>query len=218
MSLPMLPSFTLHRLLALFALLASLLALAPTAHANPIEPEKAFAMRAQALDAQTVEVVFDVAKDYYLYGDKFRFEAEKYLEHFAQAGSVASVDLCHSLRHGTQTRQFASQRLVEVVHDVDGQFPGRQFRRVSLGLGGFRRDRLQCGDDPFERDTLPLAGFANGPTALTTEVDAMFLEHTGSGGEFGNHLAHRTVRRGGARRRKDNLEVTHDRLGIEVSS
>jgi thiol:disulfide interchange protein DsbD len=72
----MLPSFTLHRLLWLFALLASLLALAPAAHANPIAPEKAFAMRAQALDAQTVEVVFEVAKDYYLYGDKFRFEAE----------------------------------------------------------------------------------------------------------------------------------------------
>ena len=76
MSLPMLPSFTLHRLLGLFALLASLLALAPAAHANPIEPEKAFAMRAQALDAQTIEVVFEIAKDYYLYGDKFRFEAE----------------------------------------------------------------------------------------------------------------------------------------------
>ncbi|MHB1374305.1 MAG: protein-disulfide reductase DsbD [Thauera sp.] len=66
----------LYRLLGLFMLLASLLALAPAAHANPIEPEKAFAMRAQALDAKTVEVVFDVAKDYYLYGDKFRFEAE----------------------------------------------------------------------------------------------------------------------------------------------
>lgn len=66
---------TMHRLLLLLALVASLLA--PTlSRANPIEPEKAFAMRAQALDAQTVEVVFEVAKDYYLYGDKFRFEAE----------------------------------------------------------------------------------------------------------------------------------------------
>ena len=65
-----------NRLLWLFALVASLLVLAPGAHANPIAPEKAFAMRAQALDAQTVEVVFEVAKDYYLYGDKFRFEAE----------------------------------------------------------------------------------------------------------------------------------------------
>lgn len=66
---------TMHRLLLLLALVASVLA--PTlSRANPIEPEKAFAMRAQALDAQTVEVVFEVAKDYYLYGDKFRFEAE----------------------------------------------------------------------------------------------------------------------------------------------
>ncbi|MFP5400966.1 MAG: protein-disulfide reductase DsbD [Gammaproteobacteria bacterium] len=65
----------MHRLLLLLALVASVLA--PTlSRANPIEPEKAFAMRAQALDAQTVEVVFEVAKDYYLYGDKFRFEAE----------------------------------------------------------------------------------------------------------------------------------------------
>ena len=58
----------------LLAVLATLFAL--SARANPIEPEKAFALRAQALDAQTVEVVFEVAKDYYLYGDKFRFETE----------------------------------------------------------------------------------------------------------------------------------------------
>ena len=61
----------MHRLLLLLALIASLL-LPAAAHANPIEPEKAFAMRAQALDAQTIEVVFEIAKDYYLYGDKFR--------------------------------------------------------------------------------------------------------------------------------------------------
>jgi len=65
----------MHRLLILLSLLASLL-LPGLSHANPIEPEKAFALRAQALDAQTVEVVFEVAKDYYLYGDKFRFESE----------------------------------------------------------------------------------------------------------------------------------------------
>lgn len=66
---------TMHRLFLLLALIASLL-LPTAARANPIEPEKAFAMRAQALDAQTIEVVFEIAKDYYLYGDKFRFEAE----------------------------------------------------------------------------------------------------------------------------------------------
>ena len=65
----------MHRLLILLSLLASLL-LPGLSHADPIEPEKAFVLRAQALDAQTVEVVFEVAKGYYLYGDKFRFEAE----------------------------------------------------------------------------------------------------------------------------------------------
>lgn len=67
----------IHRLLLLLAALAALLGLAtPSLAAEPIEPEKAFAMRARALDAQTVEVVFDIAKDYYLYGSKFRFSAE----------------------------------------------------------------------------------------------------------------------------------------------
>ncbi len=65
----------MRTLLILLALLANLLAL-PGHAADPIEPEKAFAMRAQALDAQTLEVVFDVAKDYYLYADKFRFETD----------------------------------------------------------------------------------------------------------------------------------------------
>lgn len=65
----------IHRLLTLLALVASLLALSAHA-AEPIQPEKAFAMRAQAFDGQTVEVVFDIAKDYYLYGNKFRFSAE----------------------------------------------------------------------------------------------------------------------------------------------
>ena len=65
----------MHRLLILLSLLASLL-LPNLSHADPIAPEKAFALSAQALDAKTVEVVFKIAKGYYLYGDKFRFESE----------------------------------------------------------------------------------------------------------------------------------------------
>ncbi len=63
----------------LFAFLLALLTLfAAPAHAlgEPIEPEKAFAFTARALDPQTVEAVFRVHKDYYLYGDKFRFETD----------------------------------------------------------------------------------------------------------------------------------------------
>lgn len=64
-----------QRLLILLAVLASLLALPARAN-DPIAPEQAFAMSARVLDAQTVEVSFKVAKGYYLYGDKFRFDAE----------------------------------------------------------------------------------------------------------------------------------------------
>ena len=69
----------MHRLLALIALLASLLALHAPAHAvsgAPMRPEEAYVLSAQALDPQTVEVTFRVADDYYLYGDNFRFRAE----------------------------------------------------------------------------------------------------------------------------------------------
>lgn len=66
----------MRRLLILLALLANLLSFAPSAlAADPIEPEKAFAVRAHALDPQTIEIVFDVARNYYLYGNKFRYEA-----------------------------------------------------------------------------------------------------------------------------------------------
>ncbi len=63
------------RFLLLLVLLVSLLLAAP-ARANPIAPELAFPMQAQAIDEHTVEVIFDINKAYYLYGDKFRFEAE----------------------------------------------------------------------------------------------------------------------------------------------
>ncbi|THF64057.1 protein-disulfide reductase DsbD [Pseudothauera nasutitermitis] len=65
----------MFRLPFLAALVALLTAFAPGAHAqgSPIEPEKAFAMSAHALDPHTVQVDFRVHKDYYLYGDKFRF-------------------------------------------------------------------------------------------------------------------------------------------------
>lgn len=40
-----------------------------------LEPEQAFRLSARALDPATVEVRFDIAPGYYLYGDKFRFAA-----------------------------------------------------------------------------------------------------------------------------------------------
>ncbi len=56
----------------LFAVLASFPA--SFAHAEEfLDPAVAFKPTARALDAQTIEVAFEIAKGYYLYRDKFRF-------------------------------------------------------------------------------------------------------------------------------------------------
>ena len=50
--------------------------LAWPARANDLlEPEKAFRMSTRALDANTVEVKFAIAEGYYMYRERFRFEA-----------------------------------------------------------------------------------------------------------------------------------------------
>lgn len=61
----------LRRLFALFFFLA------PLAHGEEfLDPMVAFKPTAKALDGQTVEVRFEIAKGYYLYRDKFRFKPE----------------------------------------------------------------------------------------------------------------------------------------------
>src|SRR5262245_20294113 len=45
------------------------------AEADLLEPEKAFRFSAETADASTVEVRFAIADGYYLYRDRFRFEA-----------------------------------------------------------------------------------------------------------------------------------------------
>lgn len=61
----------------LVPLLAALLAFAPALAAQEddlLEPEKAFAVSARAVDAKTIELSYRIADGYYLYRDKFRFE------------------------------------------------------------------------------------------------------------------------------------------------
>ena len=43
---------------------------------NLLEPEKAFRFSAQALDANSIEVRFAIAQGYYMYRERFRFEAQ----------------------------------------------------------------------------------------------------------------------------------------------
>ena len=61
----------MRTLIFLLAFLASLV------HAEEfLDPAVAFKASARALDGQTIEVVFDIAKGYYLYRDKFRFAVD----------------------------------------------------------------------------------------------------------------------------------------------
>ena len=54
-----------------------LLALIGPAHADePLEPERAFRFSARAVDAGTLEARWEIADDYYMYRDKFKFSAE----------------------------------------------------------------------------------------------------------------------------------------------
>lgn len=57
-----------------------------TLHAQePLEPEQAFRFSAQAIDAQTLEVRWEIAPGYYMYRDKFSFAVEP--------GSLGQVNL-----------------------------------------------------------------------------------------------------------------------------
>lgn len=47
------------------------------AHADPIEPEKAFALSAHALDDDTLEVRFDIRRDYYMYDAQLDFTVDE---------------------------------------------------------------------------------------------------------------------------------------------
>ncbi|MDR2092381.1 MAG: protein-disulfide reductase DsbD [Azoarcus sp.] len=70
------PISVFPRLLSVLIVFLLALSAMPTRAADPMEAEKAFVMRARAIGPDAVEVVFDIAPDYYLYGERFRFEAE----------------------------------------------------------------------------------------------------------------------------------------------
>jgi thiol:disulfide interchange protein DsbD len=59
----------------LLLLFVWLLAAAPAVAEEPLPPEQAFKLSARMLDDRTVLVRYDIVRGYYMYRDKFRFEA-----------------------------------------------------------------------------------------------------------------------------------------------
>ncbi|HUX29362.1 MAG TPA: protein-disulfide reductase DsbD [Thiobacillus sp.] len=65
------------RMLGALSVLWGALALFPVAHAEEfLDPEVAFKFSARALDANTLEARWQIADGYYMYRDKFQFEAD----------------------------------------------------------------------------------------------------------------------------------------------
>ena len=85
------------------------LAAAPAWSANDdfLEPEQAFAMTASRLDERTIELRFDVAPGYYLYRERFVFEARP-----------ASVALAAQIPRGTVKFDETFQKEVETHRDT----------------------------------------------------------------------------------------------------
>ncbi len=75
---PMKPFTTAFRapLTVLLAILLTFFSLYAGAADEPLRPEEAFRQTARSLDPETIEVVFDIAPEYYLYKNKFHFSAE----------------------------------------------------------------------------------------------------------------------------------------------
>jgi len=69
--------------------LASLLLAALALAAGPLHPQEAYKMQARSLDPKTIEVVFDIHDDYYLYKSKFRFKADDAAVSFGAAALPA---------------------------------------------------------------------------------------------------------------------------------
>lgn len=76
---------SLRRLLLALSVLPLLCCVAVQAQEEPLEPEQAFRFSAQAVDAHSVEVRWDIAPGYYMYRDKFSFSVEP--------GSLGKVEL-----------------------------------------------------------------------------------------------------------------------------
>lgn len=129
-----------------------------------LEPERAFVLSGRELDARKVEVRFDVAPGYYLYGDKFKFAAAD-----AMLGPAVlptgKIKFDETFQKDVETHR-GTVRIVLPVEQAQGEFklavtsqgcadqglcypPQEQLLSVSLtGFNGAGTVRLLAAADP----------------------------------------------------------------------
>lgn len=145
----------------LFLSLLLLLAL-PLYAQEPIAPEKAFRFSARAVDAQTLEVRWEIEPGYYMYRDKFSFSVEP--------GSLGKVELpAGAVKEDENFGRVETYRdLIRVQLPISGATGRITLRATSQGCA----DIGVCYPPQKHVATLDLPVAAGAvPTAGTTEPD-----------------------------------------------
>ena len=152
----------MRALLFLLAFLASLV------HAEEfLDPAVAFKPSARALDGQTIEVVFDIAKGYYLYRDKFRFAVDS--DSVTLGTPVFPKGKEHNDENFGKVEVFYKQVAIRlpVERNASGELP-LKLNVTSQGCA----DAGVCYPPQMQTVALTLPDPASAPAAAPVAVDA----------------------------------------------
>jgi thioredoxin:protein disulfide reductase len=153
----------LHLACGALAVAAALLSPAATAQAKLLEPERAFAFSARALDERTVEARFAIAGGYYLYRDKLKFAVEP--------GALAAAPILPAgkIKHDEFFGEVETYRGAIVVRlPLDRAAPGQPvtLRAESQGCA----DVGVCYPPQAQKITLSLPAAGGPPGAVVDAV------------------------------------------------
>ena len=152
----------MRALLFLLAFLASLV------HAEEfLDPAVAFKPSARALDGQTIEVVIDIAKGYYLYRDKFRFAVDS--DSVTLGTPVFPKGKEHNDENFGKVEVFYKQVAIRlpVERNASGELP-LKLNVTSQGCA----DAGVCYPPQMQTVALTLPDPASAPAAAPVAVDA----------------------------------------------
>ena len=150
----------LNRMLPLFLLL-----LACTARAGEpdlLEPERAFRFSARLIDANQVEVRYDIAPGYYMYREKFKFAASP-ASIALDASQLPPGKIKKDEFFGDVQIYRGEQRFILPVKGTGAQAPGFTLKAVSQGCA----DIGVCYPPQEQSADLVLAAFTAAPTATS---------------------------------------------------
>jgi len=135
-----------------------------------LDPTVAFKPSARAIDGQTIEIRFDIAKDYYLYRDKFRFAAD--------GEAVREVRLgAPSLPRGTEKNDETFGKVEVYYHEAVIRLPvergGSGPRPLTLKVSSQGcADAGICYPPQQQKLTMELPDPASAPATVSTKPPA----------------------------------------------